>query len=123
MVTALWVGIGGFFGAIARYAVSGWASRMDETFPWGTFTVNISGSFLLGLLVGLMGERLAVHPDLRIGLTVGFIGAYTTFSTFALETFELGETRALAAAAVNVAASVVVGLVAVWAGLAAGRSI
>ena len=123
MVTALWVGVGGFFGAVARYAVAGWASRIDEAFPWGTFAVNISGSFLLGLLVGLMGERLVLHPDLRVGITVGFIGAYTTFSTFALETFELGQARALAAAAINVAASVAVGVVAIWAGLAAGRSI
>lgn len=123
MATALWVGIGGFLGAIARYVVSGWVSRVDEAFPWGTFVVNMSGSFLLGFVVGLMGERLALHPDLRVGITVGFIGAYTTFSTFALETFELGETRAIAAAAINVVASVAIGIVAVWAGLAAGRSI
>lgn len=123
MATALWVGIGGFMGAIARYVVAGWASRADETFPWGTFAVNISGSFLLGFVIGLMGERFAVHPDLRIGITVGFIGAYTTFSTFALETFELGETKAFAVAALNVIASVGVGLAAIWAGLAAGRSI
>ena len=123
MATALWVGIGGFLGSIARYVVAGWVSRADETFPWGTFVVNISGSFLLGFVIGLMGKRLVLHPDLRVGITVGFIGAYTTFSTLALETFELGETRATAAAAINVVASVAIGIVAVWAGLAAGRSI
>ena len=123
MATALWVGIGGFFGAIARYVVAGWASRADETFPYGTFAVNVSGSFLLGLVIGLMGERVVLHPDLRVAVTVGFVGAYTTFSTFAFETFELGETKAFGVAALNVVASIVVGLVAIWAGLAAGRSI
>jgi CrcB protein len=122
-VTALWVGVGGFFGAVARYLVSGWVSRVDEAFPWGTFVVNISGSFVLGLLVGLMGDRVVLHPQLRIGITVGFIGAYTTFSTFALETFEFGETKAIGLAIANIALSVVAGLLAVWGGLALGRSL
>lgn len=121
MQTALWVGLAGFFGAIARYGVSGLVSRVDETFPWGTFVVNVSGSFALGLLVAMFGHRLVVHADLRVALTVGFLGAYTTFSTFALETFEFGETHAPGLAALNVVASVAAGVVAVWAGLAIGR--
>lgn len=123
MRTALWVGVAGFFGAMARYGVSGIVSRVNEAFPWGTFVVNVSGSFLLGLLVGMFGHRFLVHPDLRVALTVGFLGAYTTFSTFALETFEFGETHAPVVAVLNVAVSVAAGLAAVWAGLALGRSL
>ena len=123
MRTALWVGVAGFFGAMARYGVSGIVSRVNETFPWGTLVVNVSGSFLLGLLAGMFGHRFVVHHDLRIALTVGFLGAYTTFSTFALETFEFGETHAPGVAVLNVVASVAAGLAAVWAGQALGRSL
>ncbi|MBA2725760.1 MAG: fluoride efflux transporter CrcB [Actinobacteria bacterium] len=123
MVTALWVGVGGFFGAVSRYLVSGWARDVDEVLPWGTFAVNISGSLLLGYLVGAFGVRSGLSPDIRIALTVGFIGAYTTFSTLMLETFELGETRAAMFATLNLVGSIALGLLAVWVGLTIGRSI
>jgi len=123
MRTVVWIGCAGFFGAIARYGVSGLVSRVDETFPWGTFVVNVSGSFLLGLLVAALAHRYVVHADLRIALTVGFLGAYTTFSTFALETVEFVETHTPGLALLNVAASVVAGLGAVWAGTVVGRSL
>lgn len=123
MRTAMWVGIAGFFGSIARYAVSGAVSRVNETFPWGTFAVNISGSFMLGFLVAAFAHRFVVHPDLRIAVTVGFLGAYTTFSTFALETFEFAETRAWGWATTNVILSIAAGLAAVWLGTLAGRRI
>lgn len=123
MQTALWVGIAGFFGAMARYGVSGVVSRIDESFPWGTFVVNVSGSFILAFLVAAFGHRAVIHPDLRIALTVGFLGAYTTFSTLALETFEFVETHAPGLALLNVVTSVIAGLAAVWAGLALGRSL
>ena len=76
------VGIAGFFGTVARYAVAGAVSRVDERLPWGTFVVNVTGSLALGFLVGAMSHRLVLHPDIRVALTVGFLGAYTTFSTF-----------------------------------------
>lgn len=123
MSTAIWIGVAGFFGSIARYAVSGMVSRVDESFPWGTFAVNITGSFAIGFLVALFSHRLVVHPDLRVAVTVGFLGAYTTFSTLALETFELADTRAWGWAAVNIIASITVGLAAVWLGMLAGRRI
>ena len=72
---------GGAFGTLARYGLEGWVSRRARSFPWGTFVVNVSGSFLLGLLVTLLGERFAVAPWVRASLTIGFLGAYTTFST------------------------------------------
>ncbi len=110
-------------GAIARYVAAGLISHPNEAFPWGTFGVNISGSFLLGLLVGFFAHSPVLHPDLRVGITVGFIGAYTTFSTFALETADLGSGGSFGLAAVNVLASVVAGLAAVWLGQTLGRSL
>jgi CrcB protein len=123
MRTAIWIGIAGFFGSIARYAVSGVVSRINESFPWGTFAVNVTGSFAVGFLVAAFAHRFVIHPDLRIAATVGFLGAYTTFSTLTLETFEFAETHALGWAAANVIASVTAGLTAVWLGTLAGRQI
>lgn len=123
MTTAVWIGVAGFFGAIARYGVGGLVSRVNETFPWGTFVVNASGSFVLGLLVAAFSHRFVVHPDLRVAMTVGFLGAYTTFSTFTLETVEFIQVGDVRSAALNVGASLVVGLVAVWAGLELGRAL
>jgi CrcB protein len=123
MRTAIWVGVAGFFGSIARYVVSGVVSRVDESFPWGTFVVNITGSFAVGFLVAAFAHRFVVHPDLRIAITVGFLGAYTTFSTLTLETFEFAETQAWGWAATNVVASLAVGLAAVWLGTLAGRQV
>jgi CrcB protein len=123
MPTILWVGAAGFLGAMARYGVAGLVSRVDETFPWGTFVINVSGSFLLGLLVSAFAHHIVVHPDLRVAVTVGFLGSYTTFSTLMLETWELGEAHALGVAIANVAFSLVVGLLAVGAGLWLGRNL
>ena len=123
MRTAIWVGVAGFFGSIARYAVSGAVSRINESFPWGTFVVNITGSFVLGFIVAAFSHRLVAHPDLRVAVTVGFLGAYTTFSALALETFEFAETDAWGWAAANLVASLTMGLTAVWLGALAGRNI
>jgi len=120
----LWIGIAGFAGAISRYAVEGWVSeRTQATFPWGTLVVNVSGSFLLGLIFALLTERFLPHPALRSAITVGFIGAYTTFSTFTFETVRLAEDGAWTLAAGNIAASLLAGLVAVYAGLRLGRAL
>lgn len=123
MRTAMWIGVAGFFGSIARYVVSGVVSRVDESVPWGTFVVNITGSFVLGFLVAAFAHRFVAHPDLRVAVTVGFLGAYTTFSTLALETFDLAETRAWALATANIVLSIAAGLAAVWLGTLAGRRI
>ena len=117
------MGVGGFFGSMARYGLSGLVSRPQETFPWGTFVANVSGSFVLGFLVTLFAHSVPVHPDLRVALTVGFIGAYTTFSTFGLETVDLAAAGSASVAILNVIASVAVGLLAVWAGQAVARFI
>jgi fluoride exporter len=117
------VGVAGFFGSVARYGIDGFVSqRTGEAFPWGTFVVNVSGSFLLGLLFALLIEgRVIVAPWLRSAVTVGLVGAYTTFSTLTLETFRLIEDGALVGAGVNALGSLAVGLVAMYIGIVLGR--
>jgi fluoride exporter len=121
-VTLVLVGLGGFLGAIARYVVDGWvADATRGSFPWGTLVINISGSFLLGVLFAAAIERAVFPADIRPPLMIGFIGAYTTFSTWMLESWRLIEDGAYIAAIGNLAGSVVLGLVAVFLGLAVGR--
>jgi CrcB protein len=120
----IWVGIAGFFGAIARYALGGLLTdHIRSTFPWETFVINVSGCFVLGLLFTLLTERFLPHPTVRIALTVGFLGAYTTFSTFAFETMRLAEDGAILFATLNVIGSIGAGLLAVYAGTWAGRAL
>jgi CrcB protein len=122
-VRSLWIGVGGFIGAVARYQLDSLVSRHARSdFPWGTLVVNLSGCFLLGVLFTLSSGRLDAYPSLRPALTVGVVGAYTTFSTFSLQAVRLTEDGQIALAAGYVAASVVVGLVAAWAGMATGRA-
>ena len=116
------VGLGGFFGAIARRAVDLWVSgRADAVFPLGTLVINVSGSFVLGLLFAWAIERDVLPADVRGPLMIGFLGAYTTFSTLMLESWRLVEDGSWQLAALNLAGSVALGLVAVVAGLAVGR--
>jgi fluoride exporter len=123
-VRAVWVGVGGFCGAVSRYWLDGVVSRATGgSFPWGTWVVNVSGCFVVGLLMTLLTERLMPHPTLRIALTVGFVGAYTTFSTFAYESVRLGQTGALGIAVVNVVTSLAAGFVATWTGIMLGRAL
>lgn len=118
-----WVGLGGFLGANARYWLGGWiAQRYGTLFPWGTFVINVSGSFILGLFAVLIAERLIVPPYLRLLVAIGFVGAYTTFSTFEYETLALAERGSLLYALANVIASVIAGFLAVWIGVKLGRA-
>jgi CrcB protein len=118
----VWIGLAGAAGALSRYLLQGWINRLIESaFPWATLAVNVSGCFVLGAVFTALTERFAVPADLRTMLTVGFLGAYTTYSTFAFETFRLGEDGAPTLAILNVVASVAFGLIAVWAGVTVGR--
>ena len=118
------VGAGGFCGALARYATARWADTLvDGRFPLGTFVVNVSGSFLLGLLGGVLAARLVPQGDnLRLALGVGFLGAFTTFSTFEMETHALLEDGAWIPASANIVLSVVAGLLARRAGLVLAKA-
>ena len=105
-------------GAPARYLLDGWVVRRTTVgFPWGTLAVNLTGCLLLGLLTGL-GRHHGLDPTTRTILGTGGLGAYTTFSTFSVETVRLAEEGALGQAGANVAASSLLGLAAAVAGLA-----
>jgi len=110
------VGLGGFVGAIARFWLSGLAQRLSDRFPFGTLTVNLLGSFLLGLLATLFLERV-VSQDVRLFLLVGLLGAFTTYSTFSLETFDLMVEGEWFLAGTNMLANVLGTLIAVWTGV------
>ena len=116
----IWVGAGGAIGSALRYLT--WrAFGGAGPFPWATVLVNITGSFLLGLLAGLYAGRLS--PTMRLGLFFGFLGGFTTFSTFTSETVVLARTGSAALAFGNVAVSVVVGLTAAFIGVLLGEQL
>jgi len=123
-VKVVWIGVAGFAGALSRYALSGWvADRSKGAFPWGTFVVNVAGCFALGLVFALLTERYLPHPTVRAALTIGFLGAYTTFSTFAFETMRLIDNGAVLLAGLNVLGSVAAGITAVYIGTWLGRAL
>lgn len=118
------IGVGGAAGAVARYLVDGVvASAVRGAFPWGTMVINLSGSFVLGLLFGLAIERAVLPSDLRAPLMIGFLGAYTTFSTLMLESLRLWEDGSVALALANLVGSSALGMAAVIAGLALARAL
>ncbi len=107
------VGAGGFIGAISRYVLAVWiGQRWGRDFPLGTFIVNVSGSFLIGLFMTLMAERFIENPGWRLFLVIGFLGAYTTFSTFEYETGMLIRDGEWLYAGLNVVGSSVTGFMA-----------
>jgi CrcB protein len=111
-------------GTIARYWLQGAVQRISgTTFPYGTLAVNVLGSFLVGLMATLMLERFAASPLWRSALLIGFCGGFTTFSALAYESLELARTGDPARGALNLAAHVVLGMAAVWAGYAAATRI
>ena len=116
------VGIGGFLGAIARFWVGGYVSaKLGARFPYGTFLINCTGSFLIGFIITLLAEKTHWNPNWRYLIPVGFIGAYTTFSTFEYETFRTLQDGEFTTSLLYVLLSVIVGFVAVWLGVIAGR--
>lgn len=120
----LFIGLGGFAGAITRYLVDGAVTdRTGGGFPWGTLVINVSGSFVLGLLFAMSTERAILPADIRGPLMIGFLGAYTTFSTFMLESWRLIESGSWGMAMANLGGSVALGLVAVFVGLTVGRAL
>lgn len=113
------VAFGGAVGAVTRYFLGGTVlSRVPSRFPIATFIINVTGSFLLGLFLTLAAERVPFSPHFRLAVAVGFIGAYTTFSTFEYETLRLAEEHGRSLALLNIILSVVVGYAAVWGGMA-----
>ncbi len=123
MGAILFVGLGGFFGAVARYLFDVRITTFAGAgFPWGTLVVNAVGSFFVGLLFALVVERAALSADLRGPLMIGFLGSFTTFSTFMLESWRMVEDGFWVGGLANIGVSVIVGLVAVVGGVALGRA-
>ena len=124
-MTKYWmVGLGGFLGSIARFWVGSYITyRMGARFPYGTFVINISGSFLIGLVVTLLVEKSHWSPNLLYLIPIGFIGAYTTFSTFEFEAFRSVRAGDLLLALLYVTLSVIVGFIAVWLGVLTGKTL
>lgn len=92
MRAIVWVALGGAIGALARYSIGRWSfERWGGTFPFGTLIVNVTGSLLLGFLIGFLPERAQMPSAIRPFLAIGFCGAYTTFSTFSVDTIVLAE--------------------------------
>ena len=116
------IGLAGFIGTVSRYLMSGViAKRYGETFPMGTLLVNLIGCFLVGLLFYLLEERFLVNQTARTVILIGFLGGFTTFSSFGLQTFTLLRDGESGLAVLNIAASNLVGLLLVWAGYTVAR--
>ena len=117
-VLLLWVAAGGALGSVARYMVNVWSGRILGTdFPWATLIVNIAGCFMVGLLVELMALKLNIGNEVRAFLTTGILGGFTTFSAFSLDFALLVERKSYGLAGAYAASSVLVSLIAVFAGL------
>ena len=126
MAVYLWIAVGSALGGVARYWCSGIAARLiGETFPWGTMIVNIVGSFIIGFFATLTGPDGRIFADTltRQFVMIGFLGGYTTFSSFSLQTLALVQDGEWLLASANIALSVIACLVAVWAGYALAASI
>ena len=124
MTNLLAIAVGGAFGAAGRFASSQWIySLLGRSFPYGTLFVNFVGSFLMGFLAILLIERVSAGPEIRAFLLIGFLGSFTTFSTFSLETINLFSNGESLKAFVNMLVSVFVCVTACWLGMILGRQI
>ena len=117
------VGVGGGIGALARYYIASWVQPADVLFDWGIFAVNISGGLMMGMIVEASALKLNLSPDFRAFLTVGILGGYTTFSTFSLDSALLLQRGEYLQAAAYVIGSVVLSILALFAGLWIVRAI
>lgn len=122
MIRYVLIALGGAIGALARFAVGSYVgNRMGTRFPYGTMLINLTGSFLIGVAMTVIAERASVNRNIVYLVPIGFIGAYTTFSTFEFETIRLVQDGQVFAAFANVGLSVLIGFAMVWLGVVAGR--
>lgn len=123
MQNVLWVGVGGFLGANARYLVGLWAATfLAGRLPVGTFLINVSGSFLLGLFLAIGVQRVGADPRMVLLVGTGFFGSYTTFSTFSVESQRLAANGEWLTALTYVLASVLLGFAGAWVGSWLGQA-
>ena len=124
MQHVLYIALGGAVGAVMRHVVSSGVHRvMGQGFPYGTLIVNTTGSLVMGLLYVWLLERSDLSPAWRALLLTGFLGAFTTFSTFSMETLQLAQSGEMVKAAFNIFLNVIICLVAVWVGMIFGRQL
>ncbi|HUN64604.1 MAG TPA: fluoride efflux transporter CrcB [Bacteroidota bacterium] len=124
MTRYLFIFLGGGLGSVCRYAVQGLVYRIfPSLFPLGTLLVNITGSFLIGFCMAAFEERFLINPSLRLFLTIGILGGYTTFSSFSYETVALLRDGQLFDGGVNIAASFLFCLTAAYGGILAGKMV
>ena len=124
MRATLVIAVAGALGAVSRHQLESFVNHhWGDAFPWGTFVVNVSGSFALGALVGLFAHRLGVPLWLRAAATVGFLGAFTTFSTLALQVYRATATGHLVVALANAFGSLAAGTLALYAGILVARTL
>ena len=124
MYNILLIGVAGLAGTLARYWLSGWAdSRWGSTFPIGTLIVNLVGCLAIGFLFHATQEKYLIDPVIRTAILVGILGGFTTFSSFAVQTFNLMRDGEFFLAGVNLVVSNVAGLILVWAGYSVSRSL
>jgi CrcB protein len=124
MTKYLIIALGGAIGSMLRFWAGGYVSgRLGTRFPYGTFAINVTASFLIGFIMTVLAERTHLSPSWRYLLVVGFLGGYSTFSSFEYETFRVFEDGEFLIAAMNIALSVGVGFLAVWIGAVTGRTI
>jgi CrcB protein len=117
MAKYLWVAVGGAVGSVLRFAVQGWVQRLaDATFPVGTLAVNVVGCGAAGALAAMFAGPILVREEYRMGLLIGVLGGFTTFSTFGLETFYLANESQFRLALTNVALSCGLGCAGTWIG-------
>lgn len=122
MTNLLYIALGGALGAVSRYLLSGWVSgATGKLFPFGTLLVNVIGCFFLGVVAHVAQTTTLIPKSLNTAVTIGFLGALTTFSTFGYETLKQIEDGAWGGVLANIAANVIVGIAAVWAGIVVGR--
>jgi len=121
MMKILLVGFGGFAGAISRYLVQLLIPHTSGGFPWGTFTANIFGSFIVGIIYGLAEEQKVMTQEYRLLLAVGFCGSFTTFSTFSAENLSLFQLGAYGLLTTNAILSIIFGVAAVYSGIVLTR--
>ena len=118
----LYIGLFGGLGCVSRYLLTFWTQQlMGRNFPYGTLMVNVSGSFLLGMLLTLGVRQFPVSEELRLGLSVGFLGGFTTFSTFSYQTLMLMEEGSYWSAGANILFSLLLCLAGVFAGMLVAR--
>jgi fluoride exporter len=124
MTKYLIVALGGALGSMLRFWAGGYvSSRLGTRFPYGTFVINLTASFLIGFVMTLLAERTHWSPNWRYLIPIGFIGGYSTFSTFEYETFRVFQDGEFLIVGLNIVGSVALGFLSVWLGVITGRTI